>query len=172
MAYYHRGDTADALARGMGWFSIGLGVAEIVAGRRIARWLGMEEHTTLIRAYGVREIGAGMGLLALGDPKPWMWGRIAGDALDLGTLAAGLGRDNPRRDNVGIALAAVLGATALDVACTRMLHADESRHHALPPPDYSDRSGLGGPPERMRGVARDAPIAEDMRTPTLMRPLA
>ena len=171
MAYFVN-STADTLARGMGWFSIGLGVAEVVAGRRIARWLGMEEHTTLIRAYGVREIGAGIGLLSVGDPKPWMWGRIAGDALDLGTLAAGMGRDNPRRDNVGIAMAAVLGATALDVACTRMLHADEAKHAALPPPDYSDRVGLGGPPEQMRGAARDAPIGEDMRTPKLMRPLA
>lgn len=171
MAYFVN-STADTLARGMGWFSIALGTAEVVAGRSIARWLGMEEHTNLIRAYGVREIGAGIGLLSVGDPKPWMWGRIAGDALDLGTLAAGLGRDNPRRDNVGIAMAAVLGATALDVACTRMLHADEARHRALPPPDYSDRVGLGGPPEKMRGAARDAPIGEDMRTPKLMRPLA
>lgn len=170
MAYFTN-NTADTLARGMGWFSIGLGMAEIAAGRRIARWLGMEGHAGLIRAYGVREIGAGVGLLAVGDPKPWMWGRIAGDALDLGTLAAGLGRDNPRRDNVGIAMAAVLGATALDVVCVQMLHADEARHAALPPPDYSDRVGLGGSPEQMRGAARDAPIGDDMRTPKMMQPL-
>ena len=37
MAYYRRNSSADRLARGLGWFSIGQGVAELVAGRRIAR---------------------------------------------------------------------------------------------------------------------------------------
>lgn len=170
MAYYHRGAGADTLARGLGWFSIGLGAAELVAGRSLARWLGMEDHAGLIRAYGLREIGTGVGILALGDPKPWIWGRVGGDAVDLGTLAAGLGRDNPRRDNVGIAMAAVAGVAALDLACAQMLHAEAPRP-MVPPPDYSDRTGLPRPPEQMRGAARDAPIGEDMRTPKMMQPL-
>ncbi len=170
MVYYYRGATPDTLARGLGWFSIALGVTEVVAGRRLARWLGMEDHAGLIRAYGVREIGTGMGLLALGDPKPWMWGRVAGDALDLGTLAVGLGRDNPRRDNVGIAMAAVAGVAALDILCAQMLHAEETGWEQAAPVDYSDRTGLPRPPEQMRGVARDAPIGADMRTPKLLQP--
>lgn len=169
MAYYHN-STADTLARGLGWFSIGLGVTEVVAGGRLAHWLGMDDHAGLIRGYGVREIGTGIGLLAVGDPKPWIWGRVGGDALDLGTLSVGLGRDNPRRDNVGIAMAAVAGVTALDIVCAQMLHAEEAQHR-MPPPDYSDRIGLPRPPEQMRGAARDAPIGADMRTPKIMQPL-
>ena len=46
------GDGPLALAQGLGWFSIGLGVAELVAPEQLARFLGMEEHTKLIRAYG------------------------------------------------------------------------------------------------------------------------
>ncbi|HYG85348.1 MAG TPA: cyclase dehydrase [Azospirillum sp.] len=171
MAYYHRGSPADTLARGLGWFSIGLGLTEVVAGRSLGRWLGMEGYSSLIRAYGVREIGTGIGLLALGDPKPWIWGRVAGDALDLGTLSMGLGRDNSKRENVALAMAAVAGATALDVLCAQMLHAEERSQTALPR-DYSDRRGLPRPPEQMRGAARDAPIPADMRTPPMLQPLA
>jgi hypothetical protein len=34
-------DTAHSMARGLGWFSIGLGVAEVLAPRALTRCLGM-----------------------------------------------------------------------------------------------------------------------------------
>jgi hypothetical protein len=108
---------ARALAQGLGWFSIGLGLTEILAPRRLARSLGMEQQAGLICAYGVREIVKGIGILTQRDPTPWIWGRVAGDALDLATLASGLRHDNPRRENVTTALAAVAGVTALDLLC-------------------------------------------------------
>ncbi|ALG75272.1 cyclase dehydrase [Azospirillum thiophilum] len=172
MAYYDRSSPADTLARGLGWFSIGLGVAELMAGRSIARWMGMEDKTTLIRAYGVREIVTGVGLLALGDPKPWIWSRIAGDAADMATLAAGMAsgsKDNPRADNARIAFGAVVATTALDLVCAQALHREEARYRSLPVPDYSGRSGFPRPVSAMRGAAGDAPIAEDMRTPAILR---
>jgi hypothetical protein len=168
MAYYNRSSAGDNLARGLGWFSIGLGVAELMAGRSIARWMGMEDRTNLIRAYGVREITAGVGLLALGDPKPWIWGRIAGDAVDMATLAEGM-QDNPRAGNAGIAFGAVLAATALDIVCAQKLHQEEAHYRSLPVPDYSGRSGFPRPVSAMRGTASDAPIAEDMRTPKILQ---
>ena len=166
------GSSAQALAEGLGWFSVGLGLAELVAGRELARWLGMEERERLIRAYGVREIATGVAILTQDDPTPWVWGRVAGDALDIGTLAVGLGGDNPERRNVGLALAAVAGVTVLDVVCAQQLTADRDRPPPRPLPDYSDRSGLPRPPEAMRGVARDAEIPKDMRIPEAMRPYA
>ncbi len=42
--------SAHALAQGLGWFSLGLGLAEVLAPRNLARSLGMEERTGLIRA--------------------------------------------------------------------------------------------------------------------------
>nr|WP_295830298.1 cyclase dehydrase [uncultured Azospirillum sp.] len=168
MAYYNHSSAGDNLARGLGWFSIGLGVAELMAGRSIARWMGMEDKTNLIRTYGVREITAGVGLLALGDPKPWIWGRIAGDAVDMATLAEGM-RDNPRAGNAGIAFGAVLAATAVDIVCAQKLHQEEAYYRSLPVPDYSDRSGFPRPVSAMRGAASDAPIAEDMRTPKILQ---
>ena len=64
-----------ALAQGLGWFSIGLGMAEVLAPGHLARFLGMEERTELFRAYGAREIMSGIGILSQEDP----------DAVDLGS---------------------------------------------------------------------------------------
>jgi hypothetical protein len=163
------GGPERALAQRLSWFSIGLGLAEVMAPRSLARFLGMDGHAGLIRLYGTREITAGVGILAQEDPTPSIWDRIAGDALDLATLAAGLGRDNPRRGNVTMALAAVAGVTALDVICAQALSADLE---PFEPPlwDYSDRSGLPRSPLAMRGVAHDLDVPEDLRTPEAMRP--
>ena len=66
--------SAYSLAQGLGWFSIGLGMAEVLAPGHLARFLGMEERTELIRAYGAREIMSGIGILSQEDPTPWIWG--------------------------------------------------------------------------------------------------
>ncbi|WP_420127140.1 hypothetical protein [Longimicrobium sp.] len=109
------------LARGLAWFSIGLGLYELLAPRHLARTLGMEDQTALIQAYGVREIATGVGILARRRPVEFVWGRVAGDALDLATLAPGLSGDNPRRGNVAIAMGAVAGVALLDVLCASEL---------------------------------------------------
>ena len=49
-------------ARGLGWFSIGLGLVEIVAPRRLARFLGVRNHGVLFRIMGLREIASGVGI--------------------------------------------------------------------------------------------------------------
>jgi len=161
---------ADTLARGLGWFSIGLGLAELVAPRTFTRTLGMQGQERLVQAYGMREIATGIGILASKDPTPWIWGRVAGDALDLATLATGLEGRNRERQNVGIALGAVAAVTALDMVCVQRLGAEDEQHRPMLH-DYSDRSGLPRPVEEMRGAARDFEIPRDMRQPEAMRPL-
>jgi hypothetical protein len=175
MAHRHQtvdgrdGHATQTLAQGLGWFSIGLGVAELVAPGQLARFLGMEERTELIRAYGAREIVTGVGILAQEDPTPWMWGRLGGDVLDLGTLATGLGRSNPQRGNVGLAVAAVVGVMALDLICAWALN-KEDEGASLPIRDYSTRRGMPRSPAAMRGTARDFQVPRDMRIPGPMRP--
>jgi hypothetical protein len=107
----------DVLARGLGWFSFGLGFLELAFPDQLAETLGMEGREDLIRFYGAREVAAGAGCLMASPPTTYVWGRVAGDALDIATLAAYLGPDNPKRGNVGVAMAAVLGVTVLDVLC-------------------------------------------------------
>lgn len=120
LATERRIDDGQTLANGLGWFSIGLGLYEILAPRHLARFLG-SDRTDLIQAYGLREIGTGIGILTNRRPTEWVWGRVAGDALDLATLATGLDGDNPRRGNVALAMAAVAGVAALDVMCATQL---------------------------------------------------
>jgi hypothetical protein len=113
-------DDGQSLARGMGWFSIGLGLMEVAMPGRISRWLGVPDLEGVVRLYGVREMVKGVGILSDRRPLGWMYGRIAGDALDLGTLAAALPRSQ-RPGNVALAMGAVAGATAGDVLCARQL---------------------------------------------------
>ena len=104
------------IANGLGWFSIALGLTELLAARRLARALGMKS-TGLLRFFGVREIVSGIGLLTQDRKGPWVWARIAGDALDVATLgSAAISRRNPKRSNAALAIAGVAPIVALDIA--------------------------------------------------------
>src|SRR5262245_32797743 len=110
------------LARTLSWFSIGLGLAEVMAPRALARLIGVSgEHRMLLRLFGLREIASGVGLLTQRRPVPWMWGRVGGDALDLACLGAALTSDEARPGRIAAAMAAVAGVTALDVLCSQQL---------------------------------------------------
>jgi hypothetical protein len=127
--YQHRGSRgrrvlgADALvvARGLGWFSIGLGLIELLAPRFLANRLGLGSRNRLVTGYGLREIATGIGILAVQDPTRLIWSRVAGDVLDLTTLAVPLTGSVARKGGAAISFAAVLGVTILDVLCARTL---------------------------------------------------
>jgi hypothetical protein len=136
----------------------------------MARTLGMHGQDSLIRAYGVREIVKGVGILTSPNPAPWLWGRVAGDALDLGTLAYAY-RTSPKRRNLAIAMANVASVTALDVLAAQQLGAVAHRQE-MPTRDYSDRSGFPRGVEAARGQAANADIPADFRTPEALQPLA
>ena len=107
----------EALSNVVGWLSLGLGITQTAVPERIGAALGMEDWSELIRAYGIRNAATGMGILAQRHPTPWLWARVAGDALDLVTLATRTGPDNPRRGTVTALMAAVAALTVLDVVC-------------------------------------------------------
>ncbi|MGY2047685.1 DUF4267 domain-containing protein [Methylobacterium sp. JK268] len=162
--------TADTLAKGLGLFSIGLGLVELLAPRRLTRTLGMPGFEGVVQAYGVREIANGVALLVTHDPAPWLWTRVGGDALDLATLATGLDDDNARKSHVLVAFAAVAGVTVADVLCAKAFEEQRETHRG-PFRDFGDRSGFPRPPQAMRGVARrDFEAPKDFRTPELLRP--
>ncbi len=119
-----RNQTARQLANGLGWFSIGLGVAELVAPGQIQKLMGMRDRggrRNVLRAYGVREIAAGVGILALPGKSGWLWTRVAGDLVDLATLGSAFGQRETRRARLTAATVAVAGVTALDVLCSAQL---------------------------------------------------
>jgi len=117
------GTTANRIAKGLGWFSIGLGVTELIAPGAIGRVTGTRKKT-VIRAYGVREIAAGIGILAARDRGRWLWSRVAGDVMDLAAIGRAAQSSNRHRGSNAFGAAAVAGVTALDVWCARKLTAD------------------------------------------------
>jgi hypothetical protein len=159
---------AGKLAYGLGWFSIALGAAELFATRQLTRALGMRGQERLVRAYGVREIVAGVGILTSPDPTLWLWSRVAGDALDLATMTYAY-PGNRKQVGLTIAIANVAAVTALDLMCAQQLGTITSRQEA-PARDYSDRSGLPLGIEASRGAATDAMIPADFQQPDPLKP--
>lgn len=141
-------------ARNLGWFSIGLGLAEIIAPGKLTRPLGLEGKENLLRAYGVREIDAGIGALS-DTPAPAMWSRVVGDVVDLGTLALGYrnGSDEQRK-YAAYAIAAVAGITLIDLITASTLSREFDRNRGETR-DYSDRSGFPDGVAKARGAAGD-----------------
>jgi uncharacterized membrane protein len=105
------------LSRGLGWFSIGLGMTELLAPRTIARLTGTNNNQKLIRSYGVREIVHGVAILGRPRSATAVWSRVPGDALDLASLGKALTSPGTDRGKTIGAIAAVAGTTALDVLC-------------------------------------------------------
>ena len=114
----------DGLANALAWFSIGLGLAQIAAPRGVARFIGVDDDdrtTALMRTLGVRELASGIGILSQPRAPGWMWGRVAGDVMDLALLGSALNSRGTQRTRVTAATAAVLGVTALDVLAGQRL---------------------------------------------------
>jgi uncharacterized membrane protein len=107
---------AAALAQGLGWFSIAVGAAAVLAPRTLGSLAGVGRGTGgLMRSTGVRELANGVGILSRRNPAPWLWSRVVGDVLDLAVLATGLRPGNPGRSRAAFSFATVAGVLALDV---------------------------------------------------------
>ena len=74
--------THDRLAKSLGYLSLALGAAELIAPRALCRATGLSGMEPLVRAYGARELATGVAILASHDPAPWIWGRVAGDMVE------------------------------------------------------------------------------------------
>jgi uncharacterized membrane protein len=120
----------DKLARGLGWFSVGLGMAELLVPGAVSRIAGTRNHRSLVRAYGLRELAAGVGILTSAEPGPWIWSRVAGDMLDLASLGSVLGTPGNSRGKAVFSIASVAGVTALDVMCVQKLSRNGNGHAA------------------------------------------
>ncbi|MBX3451323.1 MAG: hypothetical protein KF777_17275 [Planctomycetaceae bacterium] len=111
------------LARKLGWFSIGLGLAEVFCTNDVARVTGIRNRQ-LLTLYGLREIATGVGLLMSQRPAPWLWARVVGDGLDMAALGTVLSEgDEDRRSRAMVSMLAVAGVTALDAATASTLTA-------------------------------------------------
>ena len=109
---------AERLAKGLGWFSVGLGLAQVAAPGAVSRLAGVRPTGAtgvLMRGAGVRELAHGAGILSRPRSAGWVWSRVGGDAMDLAMLGRVLASHDSHRGRAATATAAVLGITALDV---------------------------------------------------------
>jgi len=108
----------ERLAPALGWFSVGLGVAQLVAPGWLSNLIGVQDSDdtrTLQRVVGVRELMAGVGIFTAERPERWLWARVAGDVMDLVLLGAAFNARHADRSRVAMATASVVGVTALDL---------------------------------------------------------
>ncbi|NKJ47436.1 hypothetical protein CIC12_11920 [Burkholderia sp. SG-MS1] len=159
------------VAHALGWFSIALGIGQLVAPRAVARMAGVDTRTGVVRLYGLRELACGVGILTSRNPASFLWARVGGDAIDLGTLATGSRRNEKNRRRALTAAANVACVAALDVyAANGLGKAASAASAAQAVADYSDRSGFPRAPAQMRGAAlADFEMPRDMCTPTLLQ---
>ena len=91
---------AKSVADFLGWFSLGLGVPQVVMPRRVARSVGVRDDRRTrvwMRVVGVREHAAAAGILTARQPAGWLAARAAGDVMDLALLAIALRREDRGR---------------------------------------------------------------------------
>jgi len=108
------------LGKGLGVFSLLVGAAQLFGAKRIARTLDAEGHERLIKGFGARQLLAGASLMAAPAASTNMWGRVAGDAMDLGALGLAA-RRSPRNRAIWGAIACVGAVTLLDIVTARGL---------------------------------------------------
>src|SRR4051812_48427794 len=155
-------DNAERRAKGLGWFSIGLGLAQIGAPRAVARFIGVnddEETKNTMFAIGLREITSGIGILSRPRPAGWVWSRVGGDLMDLALLGKAMRSEGNDRGRVAAATAAVLGVTVVDFLTGKQL----SQH-----PNGSTEFGQPSPGARETGT-KGVHVVE---TITVNRPIA
>ena len=123
--------SAKRLAKGLGWFSVGLGLTELFCPRAVARISGVSNtHTGLIRLYGLRELASGIAIFSQKKPTEAVWSRVAGDALDLASLGAAFTSPDAKKGRVAFATANVLAVTTLDLICAKQLSNGNQGVHA------------------------------------------
>ena len=159
----------DETAGGLGYFSIALGIAELAMPSTIRRAAGIDTPDALVQGYGVREIATGIAILMTHDATPYIWGRVAGDALDIATVALAppdwRGGDRKKPWAIG----ALLAVTAVDLFCAISLSMEKGGRRTARA-DYTNRTGFPQGPLAARGAARDFQIPRDIRGPEALRP--
>jgi uncharacterized membrane protein len=121
-----------ALSKGLGFFSVGLGLAELAAPNALARLIGVGSDRTTrrtLRVFGAREIAHGLGIFSKPRRSLPLWSRVVGDVIDLSFLAWALKSRRTNTERVIGAMVAVVGVAALDAYAGAKLSADGHAPH-------------------------------------------
>jgi uncharacterized membrane protein len=151
-----KGWNEEHLARGLGWFSLGLGIAEVLAPRELGRLIGVRgDQTKLFRMLGAREIASGIGILLQRQPAASMWSRVGGDAIDLALLGTALSDPKADRGRLCAATTAVAAVTALDLFCSQQLSLRSNARTPGSSMRVAQSIAINRPPEELYRFWRD-----------------
>jgi uncharacterized membrane protein len=118
-AVQDRQDRLRRRERGLGWMSLGLGVAQLTAPDRVRRISGVDDSATsrvVVPLVGARELVHAAGLLTSRRKSVWAWTRVVGDAMDLTALGMAIAhRDGRRRGRLVGVTGAIAGITVVDL---------------------------------------------------------
>jgi len=114
-----RQDELQRRGRGLGWMSLGLGVAQLAAPDTVRRISGVDDSPrsrAVVPIVGARELVHAAGLLASRRKGVWAWTRVVGDAMDLTSLGVAIAHRGGRRRRrlVGVT-GAVVAITVVDL---------------------------------------------------------
>ncbi|MFG3555734.1 SRPBCC family protein [Micromonospora sp. NPDC047557] len=112
-------DEVQRRGRGLGWMSLGLGVAQLAAPDTVRRISGVDDSPTsraVVPLVGARELIHAAGLLTSRRKGMWAWTRVAGDAMDLASLGLAIAhRGGRRRRRLLVVTGAIVGITVVDL---------------------------------------------------------
>lgn len=140
------GDEQDErIAEGLGWFSLGLGIAQLLAPGALNRLAGIRDDAAARRAQrivGIREVGAFAAIMA-DRPRPALplWSRVGGDLMDLALLGRAWQGKRESAPRLALAIGSIAGVTGLDIYAA-IRHTEAERQHD---PKSEGRAAEGGP---------------------------
>jgi hypothetical protein len=108
-------------AHGLGWFSIALGLGQLLAPNEISRLIGVSQNESLMRALGLREVITGIGILGQRTPSSGVWARVSGDLVDIGLLLTALSGRKSERHRVAATTGTIIAVTFVDLITARRL---------------------------------------------------
>lgn len=135
----------ERIAEGLGWFSLGLGVAQLLAPGALNRLAGIRDDSATRlaqRIVGTREVGAFAAIMAdRPGPALPLWSRVGGDLMDLALLGRAWQRKRESAPRLVLAIAGIAGVTGLD-AYAAIRHTEAERRRD---PKKEGKAAGGGP---------------------------
>jgi hypothetical protein len=112
-----RVDGLGVAKRVIGLSSVALGTAALIWPDRVARRVGVngEGAPETVAAFGAKEIAAGAALLAPVKPGPFLWARVAADAVNIGGLVLAFRRPGAHRTLLTLLTGAAVAAVIVDL---------------------------------------------------------